>query len=60
MEDKASDAYYKLSNPKSQIQSYVFDGKDNSLQYSHFWISQMTISRTHTKLEFVNAKDPLY
>uniref|UniRef100_A0A452YCF9 Band 7 domain-containing protein n=1 Tax=Aegilops tauschii subsp. strangulata TaxID=200361 RepID=A0A452YCF9_AEGTS len=25
MEDKANDAYYKLSNPKSQIQSYVFD-----------------------------------
>ncbi|KAM0835808.1 hypothetical protein ACQ4PT_062708 [Festuca glaucescens] len=25
MEDKASHAYYKLSNPKSQIQSYVFD-----------------------------------
>ncbi|CAN6318235.1 unnamed protein product [Urochloa humidicola] len=25
MEDKASDAYYKLSNPKAQIQSYVFD-----------------------------------
>ncbi|RLN18281.1 hypersensitive-induced response protein 1-like [Panicum miliaceum] len=25
MEDKASDAYYKLSNPKAQIQAYVFD-----------------------------------
>lgn len=30
MEDKASDAYYKLSNPKAQIQSYVFDGKNNT------------------------------
>ncbi|KAK3153870.1 hypothetical protein QOZ80_2BG0182580 [Eleusine coracana subsp. coracana] len=25
IENKASDAYYKLSNPKAQIQSYVFD-----------------------------------
>ena len=24
--DKASDAYYKLSNTKEQIQAYVFDG----------------------------------
>jgi len=29
MEDKASDAYYKLSNPRAQIQAYVFDGKAN-------------------------------
>lgn len=29
--DKASDAFYKLSNTKSQIQAYVFDGiKDKS------------------------------
>lgn len=25
MEDKACNAYYKLSNPKAQIQSYVLD-----------------------------------
>jgi hypothetical protein len=25
--DKASDAFYKLSNTREQIQSYVFDGK---------------------------------
>ena len=24
--DKASDAFYKLSNTRAQIQSYVFDG----------------------------------
>lgn len=24
--DKASDAFYKLSNTREQIQSYVFDG----------------------------------
>lgn len=24
--DKASDAFYKLSNTRSQIQAYVFDG----------------------------------
>ena len=26
--DKASDAFYKLSNTRAQIQSYVFDGMD--------------------------------
>lgn len=26
--DKASDAFYKLSNTRGQIQSYVFDGMD--------------------------------
>ena len=26
--DKAADAFYKLSNTKAQIQSYVFDGMD--------------------------------
>lgn len=25
--DKANDAFYKLSNTRSQIQAYVFDGK---------------------------------
>lgn len=25
--EKASDAFYKLSNTREQIQSYVFDGK---------------------------------
>lgn len=25
--DKASDAFYKLSNTREQIQAYVFDGK---------------------------------
>lgn len=25
--EKASDAFYKLSNTKAQIQSYVFDGR---------------------------------
>ena len=29
--EKASDAYYKLSNTRSQIQAYVFDG----IQYNH-------------------------
>ncbi|KAF8723022.1 hypothetical protein HU200_022169 [Digitaria exilis] len=32
MEDKASDAYYKLSNPKAQIQSYVFDELDDAFE----------------------------
>lgn len=31
LEEKASDAYYKLSNTKSQIQAYVFDGMTNML-----------------------------
>lgn len=26
--DKASDAFYKLSNTRGQIQSYVFDGME--------------------------------
>jgi regulator of protease activity HflC (stomatin/prohibitin superfamily) len=26
MAEKASDAFYKLSNTKAQIQAYVFDG----------------------------------
>lgn len=26
-EDKAADAFYKLSNTKEQIQAYVFDGQ---------------------------------
>jgi hypothetical protein len=30
--DKASDAFYKLSNTRGQIQSYVFDGMDVSLE----------------------------
>lgn len=25
--DKANDAFYKLTNTRSQIQAYVFDGK---------------------------------
>ena len=28
LSDKAADAFYKLSNTKAQIQSYVFDGMD--------------------------------
>lgn len=32
--DKAADAFYKLSNTKGQIQSYVFDGKLNVSNYS--------------------------
>jgi len=27
--DKASDAFYKLSNTRSQIQAYVFDGRNS-------------------------------
>lgn len=40
--DKASDAFYKLSNTRSQIQAYVFDGKnlqqiiDFNLFFPHF------------------------
>lgn len=30
--DKASDAFYKLSNTRSQIQAYVFDGMNWKLQ----------------------------
>jgi hypothetical protein len=36
--DKASDAFYRLSNTREQIQSYVFDGKAAThfkLQNSH-------------------------
>lgn len=29
--DKASDAFYKLSNTRAQIQSYVFDGMNCNL-----------------------------
>lgn len=29
--DSASDAYYKLSNTRSQIQAYVFDGRHRNL-----------------------------
>ena len=28
LSEKAADAFYKLSNTRAQIQSYVFDGKD--------------------------------
>ena len=28
LSDKDADAFYKLSNTKAQIQSYVFDGMD--------------------------------
>lgn len=28
--EKANDAFYKLSNPRTQIQAYVFDGLTNS------------------------------
>lgn len=34
--EKASDAFYKLSNTKGQIQAYVFDGKTASLNHSFF------------------------
>ena len=30
--DKASDAFYKLSNIRAQIQAYVFDGKTRNLR----------------------------
>lgn len=42
--EKASDAFYKLSNTKGQIQAYVFDGKTVSLKiqfcaaFHHFMI----------------------
>lgn len=29
LSDKASDAFYKLSNTRSQIQAYVFDGRNS-------------------------------
>ena len=28
LSDKAADAFYKISNTRAQIQSYVFDGMD--------------------------------
>lgn len=31
--DKANDAFYKLSNTRSQIQAYVFDGKGLNLMF---------------------------
>uniref|UniRef100_A0A7N2LJ89 Uncharacterized protein n=1 Tax=Quercus lobata TaxID=97700 RepID=A0A7N2LJ89_QUELO len=31
LSDKAADAFYKLSNTRAQIQSYVFDGMDVQL-----------------------------
>lgn len=34
--DKASDAFYKLSNTREQIQSYVFDGKCSVMLCIHF------------------------
>lgn len=30
--EKASDAFYKLSNTRAQIQAYVFDGMDLNLK----------------------------
>lgn len=31
--EKASDAFYKLTNTRGQIQSYVFDGMDLLLKH---------------------------
>lgn len=31
--EKASDAFYKLSNTRAQIQSYVFDGMNCNLSF---------------------------
>jgi len=36
--DKASDAFYKLSNTRAQIQSYVFDGINLTLKVTMFVI----------------------
>ena len=36
--DKASDAFYRLSNPTSQIKAYVFDGNYSFI--ISFFISQ--------------------
>ena len=35
--DKANDAFYKLSNTRSQIQAYVFDGMGLISETSEFW-----------------------
>lgn len=37
--EKASDAFYKLSNTRGQIQSYVFDGMDFLLKFVITFIS---------------------
>lgn len=37
--EKASDAFYKLSNTRGQIQSYVFDGMDLLLKFVITFIS---------------------
>lgn len=37
--DRAADAFYKLSNPSKQIQSYVFDGKQCFLNAFPFFNS---------------------
>ena len=53
--DKASDAFYRLTNTREQIQSYVFDGKAatyfklrNSLFHVHIFIHCSFYSWSHS------------
>jgi regulator of protease activity HflC (stomatin/prohibitin superfamily) len=45
--DKAPDAFYKLSNTKQQVQSYVFDGK-----FSVFRIARRVLTTSHLWVQF--------
>lgn len=41
--DKASDAFYKLSNTKEQIQAYVFDGMLMNVCFSVYCLEERII-----------------
>lgn len=48
--ENASDAFYKLSDTRSQIQAYVFDGNyDNQLKNCNFWVQKiLEVCISHT------------
>ncbi|KAG5535055.1 hypothetical protein RHGRI_022987 [Rhododendron griersonianum] len=55
MADNASDAFYKLSNTKGQIQAYVFDGIDKAFNFDFLvilrWIQHFFVLISRTLLE---------
>lgn len=55
MADNASDAFYKLSNTKGQIQAYVFDGIDTAFNFDFLvtlrWIQHFFVLISRTLLE---------
>lgn len=53
LSDKASDAFYKLSNTKQQVQAYVFDGKIQwvyqsfNYYYYYYFLSYLVLLLTY-------------